>query len=645
MLAGNIGNYALSLAAAVAFLQWLLPLFAVHNRRVQQFTIQAAKVFFYLITLSIICLAIAFYYHDFSLLYVAENSNSRLPWYYRLSAVWGGHEGSLLLWIWILSVWIFVFTLRSKALPSDFRTRVLAVLGWISFGFCLFIIFTSSPFVRLGFAPFDGQDLNPLLQDPGMIFHPPMLYTGYVGFAIAFAFVCAGLWQGQLDSLWLRRVRPWTISAWLFLTIGICLGSYWAYYELGWGGWWFWDPVENASLMPWLVGTALMHSLAVAEKRGIFRTWTAMLGILTFTMSIVGTFLVRSGVLTSVHAFASDPTRGLFILGLLGAISLPAFILLIIRSDVISSSGKYQFFSRETALLLNNWLLIGAWLIVFIGTIYPLIANVLHLGKISVGPPYFNTLIVPLAIIMLIALGIGPLLRWRRDNLSRLVPYLIFSVIFAGIFCFLLCQYVLPTWKIRAAIATFCVGFALAGVLCDYYERVRHQGWHGFKNRGSESGMIVAHLGLMVSILGITATSLYGESRDLTFQQGKEVAMGGYHITLQGLQKNHGSNWQATVGRFIITKPNDPTPIALLTPEKRYYDSSTMPMTESSRLVTPQHDLYLAMGEEINPQTWAVRVQFKPYVMWIWIGALIMALGGIIAASDRAYRKLRRQHA
>lgn len=634
---GDFGAYALTLACAIAFIQALMPLFAAHNPRVQQLTVQAAKAQALLTTIAFIGLTAAFYYNDFALQYVSEHSNSLLPWYYRLSAVWGGHEGSLLLWIWVLNLWTFAVAIKTRDLPGDYRARILAVLGYIAFGFHLFILLTSNPFNRFDFAPFDGRDLNPLLQDPGLIFHPPLLYGGYVGFAVAFAFIVAALWQGRLDSLWLKNARPWTLAAWLTLTLGIALGSYWAYYELGWGGWWFWDPVENASFMPWLVGTALIHSLIAAEKRGLFRIWTALLAILAFSLSLIGTFLVRSGVLTSVHAFASDSTRGVFILALLVAICLPALLLLIFRATTISSKTPYSLLSKETGILANNWLLTGACLVVMIGTLYPLAADVLNLGKISVGAPYFNRFIVPMAMLLLTMLGIGPIIRWKRDLPNRLIPYVLFSLIFAVILTVIIMTNAVPSWKTIAGISVFLATFALGGIIADYGFDTYKQ--HRFIPNGARAGMLIAHSGLIVSILAITATSLYDDARDLSFKTGKTVDIDRYHITLTGIGEQKGPNYRATVGKFLIVRGDDTNNVNVLTPAKRTYFSSTMPMTESARLITPTHDLYLAMGESINSDTWAVRVQYKPFIIWIWIGAVIMALGGLIAASDRSYRK------
>lgn len=635
---GEFGHYALILAAAVAAIAVVSALFAADKLRSTQLVLQASKLQFYLCSFSMLSLGIAFYDNDFSLQYVANHSNSLLPWYYRITAIWGGHEGSLLLWIWMLNLWTYCVAIFSRSLPAGFRTRVLGILSYIALGFYLFILLTSNPFARYDFAPFDGRDLNPLLQDPGLIFHPPLLYAGYVGFAVAFAFVLAGLWQGRLDSLWLRRARPWTLWAWLSLTLGISLGSYWAYYELGWGGWWFWDPVENASLMPWLLGTALIHSLIASEKRSLFRIWTALLAISTFSLCLIGTFLVRSGVLTSVHAFASDATRGIFILALLIAISLPALILLIMRANTISHSGDYAIFSKETGLLINNWLLSGLCLVVFVGTLYPLVADVLSLGKISVGAPYFNRFTVPLALLMLFLMGFYPLLRWKRDRLKRLKPHLGIALVFAAVLTAICMKWLLPHWQHTAALSIFLSAFALAAVLIDYLERIKQQGSKALKPRGAIAGMLLAHAGLIVMIFGITGASLYDEERDISIKEGDSIQMHDYRITLTGLQSYSGANYRSVQGRFLLQKDSDAQFAALLLPAKRNYFSSTMPMTESDRLVTPSHDVYIAMGEEIGANTWAVRVQYKPFISWVWIGSLIMALGGIVAAFDRAYR-------
>ena len=620
------GHYALWLAGAMAFLQALLPTFCADRRTACALAVSAAKTQSALLTFSIAALGYGFIANDFAVRYIAAHSNSLLPWYYRLTAVWGGHEGSLLLWIEILGLWSAALAVRSKALPDDLRAKILAVLGAISLGFITFIGFTSNPFSRALPAPFDGADLNPLLQDPGLILHPPLLYTGYVGFAVAFAFVVAGLWQGRLDTLWLRRARPWTLAAWLALTLGIALGSYWAYYELGWGGWWFWDPVENASLMPWLIGTALLHSLIASEKRGAFLTWTALLAILAFSLSLIGTFLVRSGVLTSVHAFAADPTRGIYILALLVAITLPAFILLIQRAPALASRAPYALLSRETGILANNWLMTGACLIVFTGTLYPLAADSLNLGKISVGAPYYNRLIVPLALASLILLGIGPLLRWKNDRARRLAPRLA-AVLALALAATLLTLTLADTWQIRTALAVFAAMIAAAAIIVDTTDRLRHR----LPITRAYSGMTLAHLGYLITALGITATGLYSNEQDHSLKRGSVLDFAGYRLTLVDLETREGPNYTATVGKILVQK-TDGTPVTVLLPSKRNYHSSTMPMTESARHITPTHDLYLALGEAINADTWAVRLQYKPYIIWIWLGALIMAAGAALAA-------------
>lgn len=637
----EIGHYALLLCCCVSFCQFVLGLRHAENLRVQQFCVQCAKAQFYLLSLAILALGYAFYSNEFSLHYVASHSNSLLPWYYRLSALWGGHEGSLLLWLYILSAWGASVAWRSQDLPANYLTRVLAVLGYISTGFALFTLYTSNPFLKQADIPFDGRDLNPLLQDIGLIFHPPLLYTGYVGFAVAFAFVVAGLWQGQLDSLWLRRSRSWTLAAWLTLTLGIALGSFWAYYELGWGGWWFWDPVENASLMPWLIGTALLHALPASEKRGLFMFWTPLLAILAFSLSLMGTFLVRSGVLTSVHAFASDPTRGVFILTLLAAIMLPALLLLIFRSHKLTPvDAPYALLSRETGLLANNWLFAGACLIVFVGTLYPLLADMLNLGKISVGAPYFNRMIVPLALISFALLGVAPLLKWRAHRLNQLLIWLGFNAVFAS--CLTGAVYVMSTYhKFKFLLTIWLLAFAFAAIVADYLMRIKKRGIKGIKARAAHTGMLLAHLGYLATGFGITATELYSTEKDMRIKVGQSISLADYQLNLQTLTSHTGANYQATQARFVITRHNAHDFLVVLTPEKRQYFSSAMPMTESARYSRPTHDLYLALGEKLNDEEWAIRVQHKPFISWIWLGALIMALAGMISMTDRAYRLIK----
>lgn len=624
-----LGHYALWLAGALALIQAVIPALLADECRACAIAVSAAKTQAALFTLSIIALACGFLANDFSVRYIAAHSNSLLPWYYRATAVWGGHEGSLLLWITILAWWAAAFAAKSRDLPDAVRGKTLAILGYISVGFTGFIGFTSNPFTRILPAPFDGADLNPLLQDPGLILHPPLLYTGYVGFAVAYAIILANLWQGRLDTLSLRRARPWTLAAWCALTLGIALGSYWAYYELGWGGWWFWDSVENASLMPWLIGAALIHSLIVSEKRGGLRTWTALLAISAFTLSFIGTFLVRSGVLTSVHAFAADPTRGVYILALIVANTLPALILLILRAPQLASDARHGLLARETGILANNWLLAGACLIVFTGTLYPLLADTLNLGKISVGAPYYNRLIVPLALASLILLAVGPLLRWQRDRARRLLPRLAIMTTAAALATLAICH-AADAWQWRTITAVACATFAASAIPLDYLDRLRHRIPAGRPYHG----MQLAHLGYIVLALAITAANQYSIEEDHSIKEGASVNIADYRLTLMTLTAEKGPNYSATVGKILVQK-NDGTPLTVLTPSKRQYHMSAMPMTESARRVTVTHDLYVALGEAINADTWAIRIQYKPYISWIWLGGLLMALGAVLAMSGR----------
>ncbi|NJN45880.1 MAG: heme lyase CcmF/NrfE family subunit [Candidatus Competibacteraceae bacterium] len=644
----EIGHLALVLALTLALLQASVPLAgaAVGDARLMAVARPAAAGQFGFLALSFLCLVLSFINNDFSVAYVAQNSNSQLPIWYRISAVWGGHEGSLLLWVLILGGWTVAVALFSRALPRDLVARVLGVMGLISVGFLLFLQLTSNPFDRLlPDFPLDGRDLNPLLQDFGLIVHPPMLYMGYVGFSVAFAFVVAALLSGRLDSAWARWSRPWTTVAWCFLTLGIALGSWWAYYELGWGGWWFWDPVENASFMPWLTGTALIHSLAATEKRGVFRAWTVLLAIAAFSLSLLGTFLVRSGVLTSVHAFANDPTRGLFILALLTLITGAALTLLVLRADAIRSEGQFSPVSRETTLLLNNVLLIGACGVVFTGTLFPLLVDVLQWGKISVGPPYFNTLFVPLTLVLLLVLGVGPLLRWKRDDLSRLkVPLIRFAILSATLgIC-------LP-WLLNGELR-FWVALSLSlvfWVLCtEYYDvrdRLSHkrQRWTALLNLPrSYKGMVFAHVGLAVCVTGVTITSVYSVERDVRMELGDTVQLGPYGFRLSSLRDVDGPNYQATQAKIEVLD-SDGQLETVLAPEKRLYTVQQMPMTEVAIRPGLTRDLYLALGEPLSEGVWAVRIHYKPFVRWIWLGAIFMAIGGFLAVSDPRYRLSRRR--
>jgi cytochrome c-type biogenesis protein CcmF len=646
----ELGHLALILALAMALLQATLPLLGAARGEPRLLAVArpAAVGQFVFLLLSFLCLVFSFVNNDFSVAYVAEHSNSQLPVWYRVSAVWGGHEGSLLLWALLLGVWTLAVALFSRALPAELLARVIGVMGLISAGFLLFLQLTSNPFERLlPFFPLDGQDLNPLLQDIGLILHPPMLYMGYVGFSVAFAFVVAALLSGRLDSAWARWSRPWTVVAWCFLTVGIALGSWWAYYELGWGGWWFWDPVENASFMPWLVGTALIHSLAATEKRGVFRTWTVLLAITAFSLSLLGTFLVRSGVLTSVHAFANDPRRGLFILALLTVITGGALLLLVLRANTIRSTGQFEPVSRETALLLNNLLLVGACGVVFMGTLFPLLADVLQLGKISVGPPYFNTLFVPLTLALLLVLGVGPLLRWKHDDVGRLVrrlaPLMVISLVL-GIG--------LPLWLSGEFRFLVALSLSLAfWVVLTSLDNVRDK--LSYKSNRlaalltlprSYQGMILAHLGLAVCITGVAVTSAYSVERDVRLRVSEAVTVGPYEFRLLSLHEEPGPNYVTTRGQVEVRTPSGQVE-TVLEPEKRLYTVQRMPMSEVAIQPGLTRDLYVALGEPLADGVWAVRIYYKPFVRWLWLGAVLMALGGTLAVSDPRYRLARRQQA
>jgi cytochrome c-type biogenesis protein CcmF len=558
---------------------------------------------------------------------------------YRFAAIWGSHEGSMLLWSLILSFWTVAVALFSRSIPLTYIARVLAVMGMVNVGFLLFIILASNPFLRLFPAPLDGQDLNPLLQDPGLVMHPPMLYMGYVGFSVVFSFAIAALIGKRLDAAWARWSRPWTVVAWLFLSIGITLGSWWSYYELGWGGWWFWDPVENASFMPWLVGTALIHSLAVTEKRDAFKRWTVLLAIFAFSLSLLGTFLVRSGVLTSVHAFATDPTRGIFILILLGVAVGGSLLLYAIRAPQILDIGRFRLISREGFLLANNVVLVVAAGSVLLGTLYPLILEGMGLGKISVGPPYFNTVFIPLMLILAFLLGIGPMARWKQQNITEIIKRrgLIFIISLAiGV----LAPYTVNQGEAFSAIAGITVAvWIILTTLLGIWNRSRNRGGAAtgvLSLSRSFVGMSLAHLGFATSIVGITITSIYGLERDVGITIGEAAELGAYEFRLDSIHETNGPNYQATEGTVSILKNGEL--ITTLQPQKRIYRVQTSPMTEAGIEAGLFRDLFVALGESLGENKWSLRIQYKPFVRWIWLGGLFMAFGGAIAASDRRYR-------
>ncbi|MGH8683659.1 MAG: heme lyase CcmF/NrfE family subunit, partial [Burkholderiales bacterium] len=594
---------------------------------------------FAFVAVAFVCLAASFVANDFTVANVATNSNSRLPLPYRIAATWGSHEGSLLLWVLMLAGWSVAVTVFSRHLPAAMVARVLGVMGLVSAGFLAFLLFTSNPFERVFPPPPDGRDLNPLLQDPGMVIHPPMLYMGYVGFSVAFAFAIAALLGARLDSTWARWSRPWTTAAWCFLTVGIMLGSWWAYYELGWGGWWFWDPVENASFMPWLVGTALIHSLAVTEKRGAFRSWTVLLAILAFSLSLLGTFLVRSGVLTSVHAFATDPRRGVFILAFLTLVIGGSLALYATRAHRVGAGGDFEPVSRESMLLANNVLLLVAAGSVLLGTLYPLFLDALALGKISVGPPYFEAVFVPLMAPLAFLMGIGPLARWKQASLPDLWSRLGWALGVAAVTAL-----VLPAatgkWSPLVSLGLGLALWIVAATAVGARDRIRNARG-GLAARLAQQprawwGMTVAHLGIAVFIVGVTLVKGYETERDVRMAVGDTVAVGGYAFRFAGVRDAAGPNYRAVRGAVEVSR--DGRQVRTLHPEKRIYNAQEMPMTEAAIASGVLGDLYVSLGDPVGGGAWTLRVYHKPFVTWIWGGCLLMALGGLLAATDRRYR-------
>ena len=637
----EIGHFALVLALSMALVQGLVPLAGAQMGIPSWVAVAkpAARMQLFFMLISFFCLTASFLQNDFSVLYVASNSNTALPTLYLISGVWGAHEGSLLLWALTLSLWTGAVSWFSKGIPDIMLARVISILGLIAVGFLLFLLLTSNPFERLVPPALEGRDLNPLLQDPGLAIHPPMLYMGYVGFAVPFAFAIAAMLGGRLDAAWARWSRPWTQIAWVFLTLGIALGSWWAYYELGWGGWWFWDPVENASFMPWLVGTALMHSLAVTEKRGAFKAWTVLLAIFTFSLSLLGTFLVRSGVLTSVHAFASDPARGVFILIFLAVVVGASLLLYSWRAAQIRSYVRFDVVSRETGLLLNNVLLVVTCASVLLGTLYPLLLDSLGAGKISVGPPYFNAVFIPLTVPLAVLIGVGAMSRWKRDTFSNLWPKLriplIASVVFGVLFPLVATEFFDGLAVLGMTLAAW---ITLTGAK-NLKDQSRGRGLTGVSL--SVWGMTLGHLGVAVFIVGVTLTSIYSTEKDLRLEPGQTYSMGGYDFTFKGAMHLKGPNYTGDRGEVVVMQ--DGKEITVLHPEKRNYRTG-MPMTEAGIDAGLTRDLFVALGEPLGKDgAWSVRLYHKPYVRWIWLGSLIMSLGGILAASDKRYRLLARR--
>lgn len=639
----EIGHFALIVSLGLAILLSLLPLVGAskNNTMLMNTARPLAWGMFSLLLVSFSILLWAFYVNDFTVQYVASNSNSQLPWYYRLTAVWGAHEGSLLLWVLIQAGWTVAVATFSRGMPQESVARVLSVMGLISVGFLLFVIVTSNPFLRtLPYFPIDGRDLNPLLQDPGLIIHPPMLYMGYVGFSVAFSFAIASLMTGRLDTAWARWSRPWTTAAWLFLTLGIALGSWWAYYELGWGGWWFWDPVENASFMPWLAGTALMHSLAVTEKRGTFKAWTVLLAISAFSLSLLGTFLVRSGILVSVHAFASDPARGLFILGFLVFVIGGSLLLFAVKGAAVRVRGNAELISRENALLSNNILLIAALVVVLVGTLLPLIHKQIGLGSVSIGAPFFNMLFAWLMVPFAFLLGIGPLIRWKRDNFSKLLKPMLICGLMALILSAVMVYLLAERFSLMAFIGWVMAFWIILLHVVELHQRATHR--HSFmigvtKLQRSHWAMMLGHVGLAVTVIGIAMVQNYSIERDVRLAPGESFEIQQYNFYFKGLRDQDGPNYDGYIADFEITQ--DGQYVNTLHAEKRFYRTAKSMMTEAAIDRGITRDLYIAMGERLEDgRSWAIRIYYKPFVRWIWAGALLMSLGGALAISDKRYR-------
>jgi cytochrome c-type biogenesis protein CcmF len=641
----EIGHFLLWLALGISIVLGVAPMLGAIKDRTDWILLARplTNILFVLVVSAFICLVISFIKHDFSVLYVASNSNTALPLQYRIAGVWGGHEGSLLLWVLMLCSWMVAVARFSRHLPLPVLARILSVMGLVSVGFLLFMLLTSNPFDRLFPAPLDGRDLNPLLQDPGMVFHPPLLYMGYVGFSVAFAFAIAALIGGNLDATWARWTRPWTTVAWMFLTIGIALGSSWAYYELGWGGWWFWDPVENASFMPWLVGTALIHSLAVTEKRGSFKSWTVLLAITAFSLSLLGTFLVRSGVLSSVHAFATDPKRGLFILAFLTIVIGSSLMLYAWRAPTVGLGARFALLSKETMLLINNVVFVVAAAAVLLGTLYPLLLDALGMGKISVGPPYFDTVFMPLMAPALFLMGVGPLTRWRGAELPDLARRLRWALGIAFVAA-IATGWIAGEIHLATTFGLMMVFWIVSSVATDLWEHIhpRQESWRKVLSRLKQiplalAGMMLAHIGVAVFCFGVTMVKSYEVERDVQMNIGDTTTVQGYTFKFLGTRELKGPNYDAIQGQIAVT--HNGRNLTNMHPEKRIYRIQQNPMTEAAIDVGVARDLYVSLGEPVNSGAWIVRIYVKPFIDWIWGGCLLMALGGLLAVTDRRYRR------
>ena len=638
-MAAEYGHIALLIALAFACVQSFVPMLGAQTNRewLMQYARPMALGQALFLLISFVALSYCFLVDDFSVAYVANNSNSLLPQIFKFSAVWGAHEGSLLLWVLMLGLWGAAVAMFSRTLPLDMVARVLAVMGMVGVGFILFTLFTSNPFDRsLPSIPTDGADLNPLLQDFGLIVHPPTLYMGYVGFSVAFSFAIAALLGGRLDAAWARWSRPWTTAAWVFLTIGISLGSWWAYYELGWGGWWFWDPVENASFMPWLVGTALIHSLAVTEKRGVFKSWTVLLAIFAFSLSLLGTFLVRSGVLTSVHAFASDPERGVFILILLGLSVGGSLTVYALKAPTVSSAGKFKLLSRESFLLANNALLIVATLTILLGTLYPLIVDFISGEKLSVGSAWFNTMFVPLAAALTSLAGIGAMSRWKTMSGKLLLAQIASSFVLAIIVAAVFPMVYAGEMNFKVAFGMFVATLLIATTLRDVWAKSKGKISRLSKLTLSYWGMVIAHLGVAITVIGITVVSNFSVEKALKMYPGETAVVSGYDFKFAQIGTMQGPNYSAHVGVFEISKQGEL--VATLHAEKRRYKVKGSMMTEAAIDAGLFRDLYVSMGEPLEDGAWAMRLQVKAYMRWVWLGSIFMALGGLLAILDKRYR-------
>ena len=633
----EIGQFALILALSLAVCQTVLPLVGAHRGDVAMMGVArtAATGQFLFVAVAFGCLTYAFLTDDFSVLYVANHSQLALPTIYKVSAVWGAHEGSLLLWILLLAAWTVAVARFSSGLPDAFAARVIGILGALSIGFLLFILLTSNPFDRLVPAAADGGDLNPLLQDPGLAIHPPLLYIGYVGFSVAFAFAIAAMISGDLDRAWARWTRPWTTLAWLFLTLGIALGSWWAYYELGWGGWWFWDAVENASFMPWLIGTALIHSLAVTEKRGLFKSWTLLLAISAFSLSLLGTFLVRSGIIVSVHAFATDPTRGFFILTFLAVVVIGALALYAWRAPSLDTDVGFSLVSRETFLLLNNVLLVVATAVVLFGTLSPLIVEMATGGKISMGPPWFNFAFLIPTVPLVILVGMGMHAAWRTQEMSSLSRTLRIPAIVALVLGVVVPLFIYGRVSIMLVIGCAAAFWIVISALIPVVRSLRREKGAAGITR-SALGMSIAHFGVGLFVIGVTIVSAFGVESDRALAPGETIEVAGYQFEMRELRNVQGPNFSAIEAEIEIRKNGEY--VATVLPQKRQYLVQKSWMTEAGIRAGLDKDLFVALGDQLGNGGWSVRIQYKPLIRFIWLGALIMALGGLVAISDRRYR-------